>query len=70
MKQAQISYVKQQLKINGCITRNQCLRVYISRLSAIIAVLKSQGYDFTTEYISAVTPWGKSKDYKYNLVKE
>jgi hypothetical protein len=48
----------------GKITRNQCLRMYISRLSAIIFELKERGWVFKSGYVK--TAYGK--DYAYYLV--
>ena len=36
--------MKNELKLHGFITRNKCLRNYISRLSAIIFVLRDEGF--------------------------
>lgn len=66
----QIDFVKSELEKNGSITRNECLRNYISRLGAIIDVLKKQGWDFETRYIKSITPWGVGKDYEYKLIKK
>ena len=41
-KQSQKDFVKNELKLHGFITRNKCLRNYISRLSAIIFVLRDE----------------------------
>ena len=46
----QIQFVKNQLKENGSISRNLCLSVFISRLGAIISVLKAQNYEFNAYY--------------------
>jgi biotin-(acetyl-CoA carboxylase) ligase len=55
----QLNWVKQQLRQNGQISRNEALRNYISRLGAIILVLKKQGWQFETEW--------KEGDYIYKL---
>lgn len=47
------------LRENGKITRNECLRMYISRLGAIILSLKKEGMNITGEY--------KDGDYIYTL---
>ena len=66
----QIEWVKEQLRFQGYITRNQCLRVYINRFGAIIAILKKEGWSFTTGY-QEFEAWGKvRKDYVYTLVSE
>lgn len=49
-----------QLKKFGKISRNDCLKNYISRLSAIIYDLKKEGYEFTEKEING--------DYVYFLV--
>ena len=60
MKKSQKDRVVGQLLANGYITRNQCLRNYISRLSAIIQVLEEEGWQFSTkddkgDYVYMVT---------------
>lgn len=69
-KITQLEWVKQKLEKDGYITRNECLRNYISRLGAIISVLKEQGYEFEVGYVKVETMFGTSKDYKYTLKKE
>ncbi len=49
-----------KLKLDGFITRNECLKVYISRLGAIICELKKDGYEFKK-------PEWVNGDYKYTL---
>jgi len=61
----QRQWVENQLHENGYITRNQCLRNYISRLGAIIADFKKDGWEFEAHYIDVKTPFGTGKDYKY-----
>ena len=68
--QTQKQWVKEQLKSNGFITRNQCLRNYISRLGAIIYKLKEEGMKFETDYIETETKYGKGKDFKYTLIEK
>ena len=48
-KQSQKTFVKQELAKHGFITRNKCIRNYISRLSAIIFDLKDDGIDMETK---------------------
>lgn len=60
MRQTQEKWVEQQLAANGEITRNQCLRNYISRLSAIIQDLEEAGFVFA--------PFRRDGDYVYKLV--
>ena len=59
----QKKWVLDQIKEKGFITRNECLKVYISRLGAIICDLQKDGYKFTAEYQK--TPYGQ--DYVYTL---
>jgi len=69
-KFTQKQWVLNRLNENGYITRNECLRNYISRLGAIIADLKADGYEFEAGYIEVKTPFGTGKDYKYSLIKD
>ena len=50
-----------KLKRDGYITRNECLSVYISRLSSIILKLKNKGWDFETKDVKG--------DYVYTTIK-
>ena len=59
MKKYQIDIVKEQLALHGEISRNWCLRNYISRLSSIIQKLEEQGYTFN--------PHSRDGDYVYSL---
>lgn len=61
-KPTQKERVVGQLQKNGYITRNQCLRVYITRLSAIILDLRNEGWDFKAE--------DDKGDYKYTVTKK
>lgn len=45
-KQTQLERVINKLNRDGFITRNECLRVYISRLGALINKLKVAGWEF------------------------
>lgn len=60
MKQSQNQWVREQLKENGSISRNQCLEVHITRLSAIIQDLEEAGYTFHSSKIE--------NDWVYKLV--
>jgi hypothetical protein len=60
MKQTQLEKVKAELKYKGYISRNECLKNYISRLSAIIYDLKEEGMEFETKKVGG--------DYRYYLV--
>ena len=65
-KHSQKEFVKNELKNNGFITRNKCLRNYISRLSAIIFVLRDEGFEFETKYLENPTNYGTiERDFVY-----
>ena len=65
----QREWVENQLIQNGIITRNQCLKVYISRLADIIQNLEKKGWRFET-FFEEYEAWGKSrKDYVYKAVR-
>lgn len=64
MKQTQMKWIETQLSKKGKITRNECLRKYISRLGARISDLKARGYKFKTYYKSTKN----GMDYVYELV--
>lgn len=63
MKKTQKERVISQILKQGWISRNQCLGTYpcISRLGAIIATLKEEGWDFETK--------DTGKDYVYTPTK-
>jgi len=65
----QKQWVENILFEDGKVTRNKCLKNYISRLGAIISMLKADGYDFETEYVEVQTPFGKGKDFQYTVIK-
>ena len=69
LNMTQKNWVENHLINSGKITRNLCLRNYVSRLGAIISMLKDDGYEFDTEYIEVKTPFGKGKDYQYTVTK-
>ena len=64
-KQSQKTFVKQELAKHGFITRNKCLRNYISRLSAIIFDLKDEGFEFETKFVENTTAYGTERDFVY-----
>jgi hypothetical protein len=69
LKQKQKDWIISQLIENGEITRNKCLKNYISRLAMHIDQLKKQGWEFETERVKVKTPMGwTGNDYKYILV--
>lgn len=59
MKKTQIEWVKERLRANGKISRNECLQNCISRLGAIIQRLEGQGWVFF--------PSSEDGDYVYSL---
>jgi hypothetical protein len=56
MKTSQKDIVEKQLKEYGEVSRNFCLKNYISRLSAIIQKLEEEGWEFEPTY---KMPWTK-----------
>ena len=62
-KYREIQKAKQLLE-NGRMSRNECLRNYISRLGAIICDLTKEGWKFDT-YFEKING---GKDYVYKLV--
>ena len=63
---SQKDFILKTLKEKGYITRNECLRNYISRLGAHICQLAKEGHDITGEYLT--TEYGK--DFIYRLEKK
>lgn len=61
-KLTQEQRVINKLLRDGFITRNEALRVYISRLGAIVCSLQSQGYEFDAKY-------DENRDYVYTMTK-
>jgi hypothetical protein len=61
MKSTQTSWIANQLTKTGTITRNQCLRRYISRLAARIADLRAAGWEIDGARYKT--------DYRYTLIK-
>jgi capsid portal protein len=59
---SQKEFVIEELKAHHKISRNHCLRNYISRLSAIILTLKKEGWLFETDFDNG--------DYVYRVVGE
>lgn len=63
--QTQLRFVKDRLDERGYISRNECLRNRISRLSAIIFRLKEMGYQIVGKRV----PYDDDKyDYVYEKV--
>ncbi len=69
-KLTQKEWVLEQLLQKGSISRNECLKEYITRLSSIIKKLEYDGYKFRTEWETKETRFGTTKDYKYYIIKE
>jgi len=68
MKSTQLLWVKQQLRQHGQVSRNDALANYISRLGAIILVLKREGWKIEGEYGVRIDGRGRGgRDYFYNL---
>lgn len=59
-------WVKENLFKRGFITRNECLRRYVSRLADIIYQLKNDGIEIDGEVLP--TPYGE--DFIYYLTKQ
>lgn len=69
VRMTQREFIENHLHALGEISRNFCLRSFISRLGAIILDMKKDGWEFKTEYREVPTPFGKGKDYFYIVVK-
>lgn len=61
----QHQWVKERLLKNGYITRNQALKQYITRLSAIIWDLREDGNYITGEFVKTKN----GRDYKYTITR-
>lgn len=66
LNETQLDFVIRHLNMHGYVTRNTCLKSYISRLGALINILEKKGYKFQAKYVT--TPNGK--DYKYTWLKD
>jgi hypothetical protein len=55
-----------KLMLDGYVTRNQCLRNFISRLSAIIQDLEEEGWVFKTSRNGG--NYKTEADYRYDVV--
>lgn len=69
MKPTQQQRVVSRLRTHGEISRNECLRNYISRLSAIIQDLEAEGWEFETkrrggDYVYVVKEQPKRRVYE------
>lgn len=61
MSQTQLEIVKEKLDRESMVSRNWCLQRRITRLGAIICILKKCGYDFDAKY--------RDGDYVYQIKK-
>jgi len=67
-KQSQQDFVVSMLNTTREISRNYCLKHFISRLGAIIYSLKKEGYEFTTVTRKNLKPDGTTgKDFIYKV---
>ena len=64
-KKTQKEFVKAELAKKGFVTRNNCLRNYITRLSAYIFELKDEGFEFETKSVEEQTLYGMQNDFVY-----
>lgn len=64
MRKTQIQFIKDELLTNGKISRNTCLKNFISRLSGRIKDLRNEGWQFIAENVE--TEYGS--DYVYRLI--
>ena len=63
----QYNFIVSRLEKKGEISRNECLKNYISRLGAYIHKLKREGYRFDTFKRSIKTVYGRGYDYVYKI---
>jgi hypothetical protein len=66
MRNNQKTLILQRLNETGSVSRNWCLRNYISRLGAIIQRLEEEGYQFSAGYVEDKELG--YKDYVYTLL--
>ena len=64
-EKSQREWVVLQLKKTGFITRNQCLKNYISRLGSIIYRLKKKGFEFDAKFEKTKNLFGEEEDFVY-----
>ena len=70
IKPSHRDFVVTQLNQTHIISRNMCLKNYITRLGALIWDLKQDGYEFTTYWEENIKPDGsKGKDFIYKVTK-
>jgi hypothetical protein len=67
----QMDFILKQLCLKGEITRNECLRNFISRLSARIYDLKQDGWDIEGFYRPVIINGEKvGMDYVYKVIRK
>ena len=66
MKKTQLNFIKEHILKYGYISRNFCLRNWITRLGARIIDLEKQGFKFSAGYEDMAS----GKDYVYRLVND
>lgn len=59
-KEKQIVFIIKQLKEKGQVSRNLCLKNFISRLGALMCILKEQGLKYEGHYT-------ENRDYVYKI---
>jgi hypothetical protein len=64
---SQRKFVEKEIRDSGFITRNFCLRHFISRLSSIVCDINKNGYIIEGERIPVKTIWGTGFDYRYTI---
>ena len=70
MKNTQRKFVETQLRLHGGISRNACLKEFITRLAAIICDMQKHGYTFSKRTVRTTTRWGKGLDYIYEVTSK
>ena len=66
MKPTQRNWVEERLRDTKRVTRNEALGRFISRLAAIIADMKRDGWDIEGDNLKSLT----GTDYVYRLISE
>jgi len=64
MKDTQKQFILNELGLYGEISRNTCLKNYITRLASMITVLKREGWQFEASYRDT----GYGKDFVYKVI--
>jgi len=66
MNNTQLKIIEDRLVDKGRVSRNWCLQNYISRLGALIHILKKEGYVIEGHFENV----GRGRDFIYRLVSE